>query len=967
MIKESYTENFYSYNSKYINNALALRPPQHESLEIFARLCDTLSLAKNPTTTEQIRSEHQAELETLTTEDKRTKKISEWASEAAAEFYADDLAAARALCPTLTSFERDFPSFCFALATGIGKTRLMGACIAYLRYEKGIKNFFVMAPNLTIYRKLKDDLGNSSNPKYVFRGLDKFVSPPRIIDGDNYNDFRQGTFGVNDVVINIFNIAKLNSDSKVSSGSPARIKRLNEVLGESYFAYLQSLDDLCIFMDESHHYHADKSFDVINELRPILGVELTATPQIQKGARKVDFKNVVYEYSLAHALNDGKYVKVPVVFTRKDFRPEEYTPEQLDHEKLNDGVRLHEETKSHLEIYARTFGRPVVKPFILVVAKDTDHSKKIREYITSDDFFRGYYKDKVIEINSSQRGAEKDENIEQLLSLEKPDNKIEIVIHVNMLKEGWDVTNLYTIVPLRASASETLTEQTIGRGLRLPYGDRTGVDEVDRLSIVSHDKYEAIVNLANDPNSLVRRVYYIDPAETTSSDEQRVTVEMPTTYDELTSDTSYMEQLALTFVQESTAHYGTEQPRTQEQAAQVASFVANFASRSVVELNRQVRTFDAAKDPETRKFVQNSVIAETIRQFPEMNLSREDLEVVVQKAIDTCVQALTDNVIPIPQAVVQPFTEVKQGFYPFKLVTSSMNWHPSDDTMIGTELQEGGRTFEYESNFHARDVVDTPENEIVRHIIVKDDVDYHATSELLYSLVEDAKQHFLSYLTEDEAVKVMRDRQKTIAEIIYAQMKQHFFRDETHFRASEMRPFSRIETSFGGKFRSDEIYDLRANIPAGEVRQKIFNGFTKACHTLYKFDSNTERIFAIVLENDKDVLKWMRPSPKQFNIYYGPGGVSKYEPDFIVETEDKIYMVETKASHEMDSSSVKEKAAAAVVYCRAVSEWNAANGGKPWEYALISHDEVRLNSSFKYLVSNRASYIQMGIDDMVRQ
>ena len=111
------------------------------------------------------------------------------------------------------------------------------------------------------------------------------------------------------------------------------------------------------------------------------------------------------------------------------------------------------------------------------------------------------------------------------------------------------------------------------------------MDEVDRLSIVSHDKYEAIVNLANDPNSLVRRVYYIDPAETSTSDEQRVTVEMPTTYDELTSDTSYMEQLALTFVQESTSRYGAEQTRTQEQAAQVASFVASYASRSVVVTN----------------------------------------------------------------------------------------------------------------------------------------------------------------------------------------------------------------------------------------------------------------------------------------------------------------------------------------------------------------------------------------------
>jgi type III restriction enzyme len=83
-------------------------------------------------------------------------------------------------------------------------------------------------------------------------------------------------------------------------------------------------------MDESHHYHADRGFDTINELNPILGVELTATPQIQKGARKIDFKNVVYEYSLAHALNDGLFVKVPAVFTRRDIRTEEYTPQQLD-------------------------------------------------------------------------------------------------------------------------------------------------------------------------------------------------------------------------------------------------------------------------------------------------------------------------------------------------------------------------------------------------------------------------------------------------------------------------------------------------------------------------------------------------------------------------------------------------------------------------------------------------------------
>ncbi len=812
-------------NAKYINNRLALRPPQKESLERFQQICDALSLSKEP------------DLE-------------------------KELNVIKGLFPTLTSFERDFPSICFALATGIGKTRLMGALIAYLNYEKYIKNFFVMAPNLTIYKKLKADLGDQSNPKYVFRGLDRFVNPPRIIDGDNYEEFRQTSIFDDSVIINVFNISKLNSES-------GRMRRLNEVLGQSYFSYLQSLPDLCIFMDESHHYHADRGFDTINELKPILGVELTATPQIQQGTRKIDFKNVVYEYSLAHALNDGLYVKVPAVFTRKDFRPEEYTPEQLDHEKLNDGIRIHEETKSRLDVYSRSTGKDLVKPFVLVVAKDTEHSRLIREYLTSPDFFRGYYKDKVLEINSAQRGAEKDENIELLLSLENPSNRIEIVIHVNMLKEGWDVTNLYTIIPLRASASETLTEQTIGRGLRLPYGQRTDVDEVDRLSIVSHDRYEAIINLANNPDSLVRRVFYIDPTES-ERDEQRETVELPTTYDELTRAESFTEQLAFTLHETASMDY--IENKTPEQTTQVAQFVAQLASKTVIELGKQVKTFDATKDEEIMKTVRASIVGETIRQFPTFALKPEDLSAVVETAIETCVQALTDKVIPIPQGVVQPFTEVKHGFYDFPLDVRNLSWHPSDDTLIGTELHQDGETFEYKTNFALFPKADSVENEIVRHIIVHDNVDYSTCSGLIYSLVGDAKKHFLSYLTPEETEKVMRDRQRSLAEIIYAQMNQHFYKEEISYRTSQMRPFSRIETSFGGKFRSDDLYDLRADLPASEVKTKVFKGFKKACHTLYKFDSNTERTFAIVLENDKDVLKWLCPSPKQFNIYYGPGG-----------------------------------------------------------------------------------------------
>ena len=232
---------------------------------------------------------------------------------------------------------------------------------------------------------------------------------------------------------------------------------------------------------------------------------------------------------------------------------------------------------------------------------------------------------------------------------------------------------------------------------------------------------------------------------------------------------------------------------------------------------------------------------------------------------------------------------------------------------------------------------------------IYDNVDYASCADLIYSLIADAKRHFLSHLNNEEAEKVMRDRQRTIAEIIYVQMNEHFYKEEVSYKAANMRPFTRIEPSFGGKFKIDEIYDLRAPMSASEVKSKIFSGFLKAGHTLYKFDSDTERIFAIVLENDKAVLRWLRPAPRQFNIYWGQSGSSRYEPDFVVETDDTIYMCEPKASNQMQNADVLEKQEAAEEYCRAATEFNTGNGGKPWKYLLIAHDEIRPQSSFTYL------------------
>src|SRR3990172_4314475 len=252
-------------------------------------------------------------------------------------FLQQELEKVKTSYPTCTDFERNFPSLCFALATGVGKTRLMGAFVVYLYLAKNIRNFFVLAPNLTIYNKLIDDFVNINSPKYIFQCIGEFVhSRPRIITGDNYEDVRQAELFKYEIHVNIFNIGKINAETR--GGKSPRIKRLTECLGISYFNYLTSLDDLVVLMDESHHYRADRGKEVINELNPIIGLELTATPQVERGGEAIKFKNVVYEYSLAKAIRDG-FVKEPAVATRKDFDPTHYTQEDLDRIKLEDGVR----------------------------------------------------------------------------------------------------------------------------------------------------------------------------------------------------------------------------------------------------------------------------------------------------------------------------------------------------------------------------------------------------------------------------------------------------------------------------------------------------------------------------------------------------------------------------------------------------------------------------------------------------
>ena len=97
------------------------------------------------------------------------------------------------------------------------------------------------------------------------------------------------------------------------------------------------------------------------------------------------------------------------------------------------------------------------------------------------------------------------------------------------------------------------------------------------------------------------------------------------------------------------------------------------------------------------------------------------------------------------------------------------------------------------------------------------------------------------------------------------------------------------------------------------------------------------------------MLRWLRPAREQFSIYWSNGS-KRYEPDFIVETDDAIYMVETKASNELTNEEVQMKKQAAEEYCRNASEFTSENGGKPWKYVIIPHSAVLRTYSFGYIL-----------------
>jgi type III restriction enzyme len=872
-----------------IANRLSLRAPQRDSLEILARVGELLALDRVVSGSLQL-------------------DISNALTTIQSEF------------KTVADFERDFPSLCFALATGVGKTRLMGAFITYFFRQKLSRHFFVLAPNLTIYNKLITDF-TPNTPKYVFEGIAEFATnPPELITGENYESGRgvrseeavqARMFDTSPIHINIFNISKITSE--VRGDKAPRIKRLSEYIGQSYFDYLGGLHDLVLLMDESHRYRASAGVKAINELKPIIGLELTATPQVETGGKTEAFKNVIYSYPLSAAMKDG-FVKEPAVATRENFDAKNYDEAGLEKLKLEDGVRVHENSKVELEVFARDNGRPIVKPFMLIVAKDTTHANDLHKIIEDESFFSGRYKGKVITVHSNLRGEEKDETVQQLLSVESRDNPTEIVIHVNMLKEGWDVTNLYTIVPLRAANSKTLVEQSIGRGLRLPYGKRVGVVAVDRLTIVSHDHFQEIIDEANKPDSIIRTGVVI--GRDIPDRDLKVIEVAPVIVGKVAGDASAPEQKPL---------FNTEREK------EVAK-----ATLEVIKQFERLPTSSGLKSTETLKKLVERVQLSIAPVQGELAGVTEPINVaeVVAKTVDLYIE----NTIDIPKIVVLPKGTVTAGYQDFDLDLKGVHLQPVAKDILIAHLNDHAQYRLISGDGIIPE--ERLEDYLVRGLVDFDDVNYDEHADLLYKLAGEMVKHLQSYLpNEDDVRNVLQYHQAPLVNIIHSQMQDHYEEKAGDYEAHVTKGFTTLRPGSYSMPVGEQPRDVR--VPVEEkllIRGMLFGGFKKCLYPAQRFQSDTERRFAVLLENDADVVKWFKPGKEAFQIYLK--GEAQYEPDFVVETKTAKLICEIKATKDIENQDVQNKAKAAVKWCEYATIHEKQVGGKPWAYLLIPHDAV---------------------------
>ena len=433
-------------------------------------------------------------------------------------------------------FAETWRRFVIKMATGSGKTKVLSLILAWSYFHKLYevdsdlaRNFLIITLNIIVLDRIRND----------FDGLKIFyedpILPPNGFEGQNWNDDFQLSLHIQDdanVVRKVGNIFLTNIhrifDSRNKTASAEDEDTTDYFLGEKPVGatneskvdlsdIVREVDELVILDDEAHHIHDErlawfKSLEDINNKllqkgsKISLQLDTTATPKKISGSI---FVQTISDYPLVEAIYQD-VVKKPIV------------PDQASRAKLNE-IKSSNFTEKyrdfiHLgyEEWKKVYDEQIKvnkKPVLFIMTDDTKNCDEVQKYLeeTYPDL-----RDAVLVIHTKDNGdiaeSQTSKNKEELDKLRKAanqidnlDSKYKAIVSVLMLKEGWDVKNVTTIVGLRAysAKSNILPEQTLGRGLRRMY---RGQEVEEYVSVIGTPAFmEFVESIKNEGVDLEKR------------------------------------------------------------------------------------------------------------------------------------------------------------------------------------------------------------------------------------------------------------------------------------------------------------------------------------------------------------------------------------------------------------------------------------------------------------------------------
>lgn len=763
-------------------------------------------------------------------------------------------------------------------ATGVGKTFIMVGIIEYLAgIEAPARNFLILTPGRTIRDKTVRNF-TPGDPRSI---TPLMRSNPFLVTAENFKSpaTAAALADASRTKVYVFTVQALTS----STGDGRETHDYQESLGSSLYDWLGKLDDLVILADEHHCYRGPAFSRTIANLNPEVVIGVTATPD------KRDEDLVVFRYPLAQAIED-KYVKAPVLVARQDDRHDDST-------KLLDGVTLLKHKERIGNQYATENGLPPVRPVMLVVAQTISDAEMYRDILDSESFDGGAWIGKTLLVHSQLTGDEKERALASLDAVEEPDSPVRIIISIGMLKEGWDVKNVYVIASMRASVSEVLTEQTLGRGMRLPFqGKYTGEQMLDTLEVLAHEKYEQLLK-----NRQVLSKQMID---------YRVLTEVRTTG----------------------AGQTVARKRTQETAL---PFAANAAVAD--QTSQSSQTADPSLQPS--ETADTSLV---VTLDGRMKLAEERAEDVPDlKRTHLPLAGRQDIRIPYVQRVQQSqpvsLNQVLDRT-PFEALGKAL-LHEAADTLKRTILTAKGGEIKGQK---AEGVVealslDTPletsRKALIEHVmrvrgVERRPSELNAAAAIVDTVIEamgdTAAENLSAYL--DRAAK-------RLGTLVAEQIRQHanagvVFSDAVRFAVLDKprEALRRHELEHTDTFQRALAYD----------------GWIRNAYEYAWFDSSPEYKAAAAIDDDPNVIVWARLHRNDLPITWTQEG-REYNPDFVViekSGESRIcWLVEVKMDKEMQAGDVVAKKKAAKTWANTINNSGLADGR--WQYLLLSETDVQ--------------------------